>query len=242
MRISETPSIVDILGLVAESPHHEFSHDVCIPWAGDEPKGHASARASGAIRLREASVPVTLTGTRESFTGSLSVPTSSTSGRHRRTPARAYSTGQSRLSSLGVGSEAPMLAMPAAWAWRHHSSSIAGSRVERSPVGGMDFFGEVLGSIPGRSPRRRAGGGNGMRAGVAELGRGREGRPAVGAGPGQRGRALFAEARPLRVVVLAPGTLHWRASSPCGASGSATVARGVRAVNVRRRAKRATRI
>src|SRR5207237_7176924 len=35
-----------------------------------------------------------------------------------------------------------------------------------------------------------------------------EGRPAVRARPGQRGRALFAEPRPSRVVVLAPGTLH----------------------------------
>jgi len=47
-----------------------------------------------------------------------------------------------------------------------------------------------------------------MRARVAELGRGWQRRPAVRAGPGQRGRALFAETRPLRVVVLAPGTLH----------------------------------
>jgi hypothetical protein len=83
----------------------------------------------------------------------------------------------------------------------------------RSPssaaFGRQDLFGEVLRDIAVRRSRRRPRtDGNGMSADVAELGRGREGRPAIRAGPGQRGRAFLAEPRRLRVVVLAPGTLH----------------------------------
>src|SRR2546425_7309672 len=86
----------------------------------------------------------------------------------------------------------------------------------------------MLGCIAvGRSRWYARFGRNGMSAGVAELGRGREGRPAVRAGPGQRGRALFAEARPLRVLVLAPGTLHVEPPvDRAGRWGRATVARG----------------
>jgi hypothetical protein len=75
--------------------------------------------------------------------------------------------------------------------------------------GRQDLLGEVLGRVAVRRSRRRPRtDGNGMSADVAELGRGREGRPAIRAGPGQRSRAFLAEPRRLQVVVLAPGTLH----------------------------------
>src|SRR5262249_18292407 len=79
-----------------------------------------------------------------------------------------------------------------------------------------------------RGSRRRAGSrSNGMSAGVAELGRSREDRPTVRADPGQRGRALFAEARPLRVVVLAPGTLHKHPPGAGRGSDLAAIVRGL---------------
>jgi hypothetical protein len=94
-------------------------------------------------------------------------------------------------------------------------------------LGRQDFLGQVLGRVAVGRPRRRArSGGNGMSTRMAELGGSREGRPAVRAGPDQRGRALFAETRPLWVVVLASG--HFIAYSPRAGRGSglATIARG----------------
>ena len=107
-----------------------------------------------------------------------------------------------------------------------HGDQLAFSLKRR--FGCQDLFGEVPRGVAIRRPRRNPrSGGNRMSAGMAELGRRRESYPAVRARPGQRGRALFAEPCPLRVVVLTSRASHCRASSkPAGRR--ATVARAWR--------------
>ena len=74
-------------------------------------------------------------------------------------------------------------------------------------LGREDLLGEVLGSVGlgGSEPRRGAGGADGGRALEAELSPSGKLRPAVRASEGQRRRALQAELRLGRILLLAPG-------------------------------------
>src|SRR5262249_29377600 len=90
--------------------------------------------------------------------------------------------------------------------------------------GGEDLVGKVLRGVGVRGAEARRGGRpGGVGALRAELGGGGEGRAAVGAGAGERRRALLAELRPRLILVLAAETSHARASRSSASHGLSDV-------------------